>query len=51
MRKRRGQYRILVGKPEERRPLASSGVDGRIILNSIFKKLDGRHELDRSGSG
>jgi len=30
-----------VGKPEERGRLEDPGVDGRIILRWIFKKLDG----------
>ena len=37
---RRGAYRILVVKPERRRPLGDPGVDGRIILGWIFEKWD-----------
>jgi hypothetical protein len=29
---KRGVYRVLVGKPEGKRPLGNLGVDGRIIL-------------------
>jgi hypothetical protein len=36
----RGVYRVLVGKPEEKRPLWDPGVDGRIILGWICKKWD-----------
>jgi len=32
MGERRGVYRVLVGKPEGKRPLGDPGVDGRIIL-------------------
>jgi hypothetical protein len=32
-----GVYRVLVGKPEGKRPLGRSGVDWRIILRWIFK--------------
>jgi len=32
-------YRVLVGKPEGKRPLGP-GVDGRIILRWIFRKWD-----------
>ena len=34
---RRGVYRILVGKPEEKNNLEEPGVDGRIILRWIFR--------------
>jgi hypothetical protein len=33
-------YRVLVGKPEGRRPLGDPGVDGRIILEWILGKWD-----------
>jgi hypothetical protein len=41
MGERRGAYRVLVGKPEERRPPGDACTDGRIILKRIFKKWDG----------
>ena len=44
-------YRVLMGKPEGKRPLGNPGVDGRIILRWIFRKWDGKHGQDRSGSG
>jgi hypothetical protein len=37
-RERRGVYRVLVRKPEEKRPLGRPGVDGRIILKWILRK-------------
>jgi len=33
-------YRVLVGKPEGKNHLKDPGVDGRIILRWIFRKLD-----------
>ena len=40
MGERRGVYRVLMGKPEGRRPLEISGIDRRIILRWIFRKWD-----------
>jgi len=40
---RRGVFRVLVGKPEGKRPLGrlkDSGVDAKIILRWIFRKWD-----------
>jgi len=36
----RSTYRVLVGKPEGKRPLVRLGADGRIILRWIFRKWD-----------
>ena len=41
MEERRGVYRVLVGKPEERDHLYETGIDGRIILRWIFRKWCG----------
>jgi len=38
MSERKGVYRVLVGKPEGKRPLWD--IDGRIILRWIFRKWD-----------
>jgi hypothetical protein len=35
MGERRGAYRVLVGKPEERRPLEDPGVDGKMISTDL----------------
>jgi hypothetical protein len=37
-RERRDVYRVLVGKPEGKRPLGRPDVDGRVILRWIFRK-------------
>jgi len=36
----RGVYRVLVGKPEGKRPLGRPGIDGGKILGWIFIKWD-----------
>jgi hypothetical protein len=41
MRERRGAYRILVGRPEGRRPRGRPRRNGRIILKWIFMKGKG----------
>jgi hypothetical protein len=38
MGERKGVYRVLVGKPEGKKPLGRPCVDGMIILGWIFKK-------------
>ena len=42
MGERRGVCRILVGKPEGKRPLGNRGVDGGIIFRWIFRKWNAR---------
>jgi hypothetical protein len=52
MGEERGVHRVLVGKPDGKRPLGDPDADGRIILRWIFKKLGGGSwELDGVGSG
>jgi hypothetical protein len=41
MGKKRGAYRILVGKPESRRPLRRPRLDERIIVKWILGKQVG----------
>ena len=50
MGEERGVHRVLVGKPEGKRPLGDPDVDGRIILRWIFRKWKG-WRLDGVGSG
>ena len=40
MGERRGVYRVLVGKPEEKNHLVDTGIDGRIILRRLFRKQE-----------
>jgi hypothetical protein len=40
MGERRGVYRVLVGKSEGKNRWGDPGVDGRIMLEWIFKKWD-----------
>ena len=40
MEDRRGLFKVLVGKPEERNNLQDPGIDGRIILRWILRKWD-----------
>jgi hypothetical protein len=42
-------HRVLVGKPEGRRPLGRPGLDGRIILRGILRKWEGFVGTGRSG--
>ena len=37
----RGVHRVLMGKPEGKRPLRDPEVDGRVILRWIFRKWEG----------
>ena len=48
MGKRRGGYRVLVGKPEGKNHLDNPGVEGRIILRWIFRQCDVRAWIGRS---
>jgi len=48
MGERGGVYRVLVGKPEGKGHFGDPGVDGRIILRWIFRKLE--YGLGRAGS-
>jgi hypothetical protein len=41
-----GAYRVLVGKPEGKRPFEDPDVDRGIISKWVFKKMGGGHGLD-----
>jgi hypothetical protein len=47
----RALHRVLVGKPEGKRPLERPRRDGRIILKLIFRKWEGLWGLEGVGSG
>jgi hypothetical protein len=34
----KGEYWVLMGNPEEKRPSEDQGVNGRIVLRRIFRK-------------
>jgi len=51
MGERRGVYRVLVGKPEGKRPLGRPRRRWEDILRCIFRKWDVGYGLDRAGSG
>jgi hypothetical protein len=51
MGERRGAYRVLVGKPQGRRPLGRQRRRWGIILKWILQMWDRGHGLERSGSG
>jgi hypothetical protein len=47
LEERRGAYKVLVVKPEERaHHLKDPSIDGRIILRWMLRNLDGGHGLD-----
>ena len=48
---RLGLCRVLWGNVRERKHLEDPGVDGRIIVNLIFRMWDVGYGLDRCGSG
>jgi hypothetical protein len=50
MGKKRNVYRILVGKPEGKRPLEDQDVGGRTILKGILDRM-GWSGLDSCRSG
>jgi hypothetical protein len=51
MRERKVVYRVLLGKPEGKKPFGNPGVGVRIILRWIFRKGMWGHGLDQAGSG
>jgi hypothetical protein len=51
MGEKRSAYRVLLGKPEGKRPLGNLGVAGRMLSIVVLKNRMGRHGLDESRSG
>ena len=51
MGEERGFYRVLLGKPEGRRPLGDLVVNGWIILGRISRSWDVGNGLDLAGPG
>jgi hypothetical protein len=49
MRERRGSYRVLVGKPEERNPLGKPRRKWEDNIKMDFREVRGGRRLDRSG--
>jgi hypothetical protein len=47
----RGVYRVLVGKPEGKRPMGRPSIVRRIIVEWIFRKWDVGYGLVWAGSG
>jgi hypothetical protein len=50
MGERRGAYRVLVGENQGRETTWQTPVYSGVIIKWIFKKRDGGHGLDSSGS-
>jgi len=50
MGERRNVYRVFVWKSDGKNNLEDPGLNGRIILQRIFRKWDGGHGLEWSGS-
>jgi hypothetical protein len=51
MGERRGAYRVLMGKPEERRPLGRARRRWEDNIEMDYREGIEGHELDRSSSG
>jgi hypothetical protein len=51
MGERRGAYRVLVGKPEGRRPLGRPRRRWEDNIKMDLREVGWGHELDQSGSG
>jgi hypothetical protein len=51
MGERRDAYRVLVGKPEGKRPLERPKCRWEDNIKMDLRKVEWRHRLHRSGSG